>query len=45
MTVNALGEAECVGQIEIEGKACKRGHASWFLFFFVLVRKESLWHN
>jgi hypothetical protein len=45
MAFDALRKAQCVSEIEVEGEAGERGHACWFLFFFILVREESLWHT
>lgn len=45
MVVDHARETEGTREIEIEGKARKRGHASLSLLFFVLVREDTLWHN
>lgn len=45
MTVDTLWKTESIGEVEIEGKTCERGHACFLLFFFVLVREDTLWHN
>src|SRR5208337_4657284 len=45
MASDALGEAECACQVQIEGQTCERGHSCRFLLFFILVGKDTLWHN
>ena len=45
MPFNDLPQIEERSKIQIDGKTCKGGHASIGFLLFILVRKESLWHN
>jgi hypothetical protein len=45
MALDALAQAERPGKVQIEGKSCKSGNTGVILLFFILVRKDALWHN
>jgi hypothetical protein len=45
MSGDAFSQVQDNGQIQIDGKACIRGHAAYTFFFFILVREDSLWHT
>ena len=45
MAVDALRDAESTGKVEIQRKAGKCRSSCRLPFFFVLVRKGTLWHN
>jgi hypothetical protein len=42
---DVLSQAQDGGEVEIDGKAGKGGHAARLLLLFVLVGKDALWHN
>ena len=42
---DALSQIENGGEVEVDGKACERGHAACCFLFFVLVGQNALCHN
>ena len=42
---DAISQIEDGGQVKVDGKSGKGGHAACRLLFFVLVGENALWHN